>query len=51
LNDGDTALFTAAGVSAAILGFAPILVLSGTYLVARTAGGIIKKNIEKINER
>lgn len=48
LTDNDTALLTAAGVSAAIVGFYPALILSGTYLVAKTAGGIIKKNLKSI---
>lgn len=47
LNDGDTALLTAGGISAAILGgaaVAPIMVVGGTYLAIKTATGLIKKN-------
>lgn len=46
LTDQDTALITTAGASAAILGFAPVLIISGTYLVIKTATGIIKKNLK-----
>ncbi len=45
LVDKDTALVTAAGASAAFLGFGPVLIVSGTYLVIKTATGIIKKNL------
>ncbi|MBU4456612.1 MAG: DNA integrity scanning protein DisA nucleotide-binding domain protein, partial [Nanoarchaeota archaeon] len=47
LNDGDTALLTAGGISAAILGgaaVAPIMIVGGTYLAIKTATGLIKKN-------
>jgi len=47
LTDGDTALLTAGGVSAAILGgaaVAPIMIVGGTYLAIKTATGIIKRN-------
>lgn len=49
LTDKDTALATTAGASAAVLGFAPILIIGGTYLVIKTASGIIKKNIKENN--
>lgn len=48
LTDQDTALLTTAGASAAILGFAPVMVISGTYLVIKTASGIIKKNLKYV---
>lgn len=47
LSEGDTALLTAGGLSAAILGgaaVAPIMVVGGTYLALKTATGIIRKN-------
>ena len=47
ISEGDTALLTAAGVSAEILGSAiigPLAVVGGTYLAIKTAGGVIKKN-------
>ena len=47
LSEGDTALLTAGGVSAAILGgaaVAPIMIVGGTYLAIKTATGFIKKN-------
>lgn len=47
LSEGDTALLTAAGISAAILGgaaVAPIMIAGGTYLAIKTATGIIRKN-------
>jgi len=44
LTDKDTALVTAAGASAAIIGVIPIVVVSGTYLAVKTASGIIRKN-------
>ena len=47
LTDGDTALLTAAGVSAAILGsvaVAPVMIIGGTYLAIKTAAGVIKRN-------
>ncbi len=46
LSEGDTALLTAAGISAAILGgaaVAPIMIAGGTYLAIKTATGIIRK--------
>ncbi len=46
LTDQDTALVAAAGASAAILGFAPVLIVTGTYLAVKTASGIIRKNIK-----
>ncbi len=48
LADNDTALITTAGVSAALLGFAPVLVIGGTYLAIKTAAGVIKKNLSKL---
>jgi hypothetical protein len=48
LTDQDTALITTAGASAAILGFAPVMIISGTYLVIKTATGIIKKNLKYV---
>ncbi|MBU2637439.1 MAG: DNA integrity scanning protein DisA nucleotide-binding domain protein [Nanoarchaeota archaeon] len=50
LSEGDTALLTAAGISAAILGgaaVAPIMIAGGTYLAIKTATGIIRKNWRK----
>ncbi len=47
LSKGDTALLTAGGVSAALLGapaLAPIMVVGGTYLAIKTATGLIRKN-------
>ncbi len=47
LSEGDTALLTAGGISAALLGgpaVAPIMIAGGTYLAIKTATGIIKKN-------
>jgi len=47
LSEGDTALLTAGGISAAILGgaaIAPIMIAGGTYLAIKTATGIIRKN-------
>lgn len=47
LSEGDTALLTAGGISAAILGgaaVAPIMIVGGTYLAIKTATGFIKKN-------
>jgi len=52
LSEGDTALLTAAGVSAAVLGaaaFVPVTVVGGTYLAIKTATGMIKKNWNQIN--
>ncbi len=48
LTNEDTAIISAAGISAAVLGFAPILVLSGTYLIIKGATGIIKKNLRNL---
>lgn len=47
LSEHDTALLTAGGISAAILGsaaVAPVMVIGGTYLAIKTATGFIKKN-------
>lgn len=47
LSEGDTALLTAGGISAAILGgaaVAPIMIVGGTYLAIKTATGFIKRN-------
>ena len=46
LSNRDTALLTAAGVSTAILGFAPTIIIGGTYLTVKTAAGIIKKQFK-----
>lgn len=43
ITDRDAALLTAAGASAALLGLTPTLVIGGTYLVVKTATGIIRK--------
>ncbi|MBS3159862.1 DNA integrity scanning protein DisA nucleotide-binding domain protein [Candidatus Woesearchaeota archaeon] len=51
ISDGDTALLTAAGVSTAILGTAalgPLVIVGGTYLAIKTAGGVIKKSWDSI---
>ncbi len=45
LTDNDTALLTAAGTSAALVGFLPVVVVSGTYLAIKTASGMIKKGL------
>ncbi len=47
VTDNDTALLTAAGASAALVGFLPVVVVSGTYLALKTASGMIKKSFEK----
>lgn len=47
LSEGDTALLTAGGISAALLGgaaIAPIMIVGGTYLAIKTATGFIKRN-------
>lgn len=46
ITDNDTALLATAGVSAAIMGFIPVVVVSGTYLAIKTASGIIKKSLK-----
>lgn len=49
LTEGDTALLTAGGISAALLGgaaVAPIMVVGGAYLALKTATGLIKKNFQ-----
>jgi len=43
--DNDTALLATAGVSAAIFGFIPVVIISGTYLTIKTASGLIKKSL------
>lgn len=51
ISEGDTALLTAAGVSAAILGGAiigPLAVVGGTYLAIKTAGGVIRRNWDSL---
>jgi len=48
LADNDTALLTTAGVSAALFGIAPVLILSGTYLFVKTATGIIRKSLARM---
>ncbi len=48
MTEGDTALLTAGGISAALLGgpaVAPIMVVGGAYLALKTATGLIKKNL------
>ena len=44
VTDNDTALLATAGASAAIMGFIPVVIVSGTYLAIKTASGIIKKS-------
>ncbi len=44
LTDNDTALLATAGASAAVMGFIPVVIVSGTYLAIKTASGIIKKS-------
>lgn len=54
LSDRDTALLTAGGISAALLGapaIASIMVVGGTYLAIKTATGIIKKNIDTLYKK
>ena len=46
ITDNDTALLATAGVSAAIMGFIPVVVVSGTYLAIKTASGIIRKSLK-----
>ena len=46
ITDRDTALLTAAGASAAILGAFPVVIVTGTYLVIKTATGIIRKHFK-----
>ena len=46
ITDHDTALIATAGVSAAITGVLPVVIVSGTYLAIKTASGIIKKNFK-----
>jgi len=46
LTDNDTALLATAGASAAIMGFIPVVIVSGTYLAIKTASGIIKKSLK-----
>ena len=48
LTDNDTALLTAAGASAALIGFSPVVVIGGTYLAVKTATGIISKSLSKL---
>jgi diadenylate cyclase len=45
VTDNDTALIATAGVSAAITGVIPIVIVSGTYLAIKTASGIIRKSL------
>lgn len=44
VTDNDTALLATAGASAAIMGFIPVVIVSGTYLAIKTASGIIRKS-------
>lgn len=46
VTDNDTALLATAGVSAAIMGFIPVVVVSGTYLAIKTASGMIKRTFK-----
>ncbi len=46
VTDNDTALLATAGASAAIMGFIPVVIVSGTYLAIRTASGLIKKSLK-----
>ena|SRR3989344_5589135 len=49
ITEGDTALLTAAGLSAALIGptiITPIMIIGGAYLAIKTAGGIIKKSLK-----
>ena len=46
LTDNDTALLATAGASAAIMGFIPVVIVSGTYLAIKTASGIIRKSFK-----
>lgn len=46
ITDNDTALLATAGASAAIMGFIPVVIVSGTYLAIRTASGIIKRSFK-----
>ncbi len=43
ITDNDTTLLATAGVSAAIMGIMPVVVVSGTYLALKTASGVIRK--------
>lgn len=47
VTDGDTALLTAAGISAAFIGLAPTLIIGGTYIALKTTSGLIRKSIKK----
>ncbi len=44
LTDNDTTLLATAGVTAAIVGFLPVVIVSGTYIAIKTATGVIKKS-------
>ena len=46
VTDNDTALLATAGVSAAIMGFIPVVVVSGTYLAIKTASGMIRRTFK-----
>ena len=46
--DHDMTLLTTAGVSAALFGITPVLVLSGTYMFIKTATGIIRKSLKRL---
>src|SRR3989344_2360092 len=48
ITDNDTALLTAAGASAVLLGAGPVLVVGGTYLAVRGAAGIIRKKLSQV---
>lgn len=46
ITDNDTTLLATAGVSAAVMGFIPVVIVSGTYLAIKTASGIIKRSLK-----
>ncbi len=46
VSDNDTTLLATAGVSAAVIGFIPVVVVSGAYLAIKTASGIIKRSFK-----
>jgi len=48
IADHDMTLLTTAGVSAALFGITPVLVLSGTYMFIKTATGIIRKSLKRL---
>lgn len=46
LTDNDTALLATAGVTAAAVGFIPVVIVSGTYVAIRAASKIIKRSLK-----